>query len=128
MFTNLEAAGSSRITFTLGCNCNALAGTIDEMGPSIALDITSDFPSPKAKRRTDLVSRIVPTPIVIQCLGTSFSLSKKRALSLMVSPVKVFMRVLELNDEQGSLKPMCPSEPIPRICKSMPPASKIDCS
>ena len=31
----------------------------------------------------------------------------------------------EANEEPGSLKPRCPSEPSPRICRSMPPASRM---
>ena len=65
-------------------------------------------------------------PWVMQCIGTWFtSLLKKRALSMRVRSASVLTRVPEANEEPGSLKPMCPSVPMPRICTSTPPASAI---
>ena len=42
----------------------------------------------------------------MQCIGTSSSESKKRALSARVCSVSVFTRVSDASDEPGSLKPM----------------------
>ena len=56
------------------------------------------------------------------------SLSKKRALSMRVRSVSVLTRVPEASDDPGSLKPTCPSVPMPRICTSMPPAASIAAS
>ena len=38
------------------------------------------------------------------------------------------MRVREASEEEGSLKPMWPSVPMPSTCKSMPPAARIAAS
>ena len=46
----------------------------------------------------------------------------------MVSSVSVLIRVRLPSDEPGSLKAMWPSEPMPSICRSMPPPSAIRCS
>ena len=67
-------------------------------------------------------------PWVMQCMGTSSGLSKKRALSTRVGSVSVFTRVSEASDEPGSLKPMWPVRPMPRICRSTPPAAVIAAS
>lgn len=56
----------------------------------------------------------VPTPTVRANVGTlEMSLSKNRALASMVSFANVFTRVLDINDEPGSLKAIWPSLPIP---------------
>ena len=61
----------------------------------------------------------------MQCIGTSASDGKNRALSRRVCSVSVLTRVADANDEPGSLKPMWPSVPMPRICTSTPPASAM---
>ena len=53
---------------------------------------------------------------------------KKRALSARVRSVSVLMRVRDASDEEGSLKPMCPSVPMPSSCRSIPPAARIAAS
>jgi hypothetical protein len=59
---------------------------------------------------------IVPNPWVRQWAGTaSMSSPKKRALSNRVWRVSVLIRVREASEDPGSLKPICPSVPIPRI-------------
>ena len=71
----------------------------------------------------------VCAPTVRARLGTfSGSLSKKRELAILVSVVSVFTRVREVREENGSLKAIWPSGPIPPIKRSMPPASSIICS
>ena len=68
-------------------------------------------------------------PWVRQCCGTrSTSPPKNRALSLRVWLVNVLIRVREASEEPGSLNAICPSVPIPRICRSTPPASAMACS
>ena len=63
---------------------------------------------------TSFASMTVPTPTVRDCLGTwSMSLSKKRALAVMVSWLSVFTRVLDTSEDPGSLNAMWPSGPIP---------------
>ena len=44
---------------------------------------------------------------------------EERALSLRVCSVRVLIRVREASDEPGSLNPRWPSEPIPRIWRSI---------
>ena len=69
---------------------------------------------------------MVASPWVRQCVGTeSTSPPKKRALSIRVCLVSVLMRVREASEDPGSLNAMCPSVPIPRICRSTPPAARI---
>ena len=44
-------------------------------------------------------------------------------------PVEVvFTRVSDASDDPGSLNPMCPVRPMPRICRSTPPAASIAAS
>lgn len=63
---------------------------------------------------TSLASITVPTPTVRACFGTlDMSLSKKRALAVMVSWFRVLTRVRDTKLEPGSLKAICPSGPIP---------------
>ena len=45
-----------------------------------------------------------------------------------VTGSSVASRVRLFRGENGSLKPMCPLRPMPRSCRSMPPASWIACS
>ena len=69
---------------------------------------------------------MVASPWVRQWVGTaSISLPKNRALSERVCAVRVLMRVREASEDPGSLKPICPSVPMPRICRSIPPAARI---
>ena len=71
---------------------------------------------------------MVPTPIVSACCGTFSSPKKLLAASRRVTGSSVTRRVRLWRVEPGSLKPMCPVRPMPRICKSMPPARRISCS
>ena len=65
-------------------------------------------------------------PWVRQCCGTASTFPpKNRALSLRVWLVNVLIRVREASEEPGSLNAICPSVPIPRICRSTPPASAM---
>jgi hypothetical protein len=68
---------------------------------------------------------MVARPWVMQCVGTSAGKAKNRALSARVRGARVLIRVRDPNDDVGSLKPMCPLPPIPRICRSTPPASAM---
>jgi len=71
----------------------------------------------------------VARPCVRQCRGTSsMSPSKNRALSARVWSVRVLIRVRDASEEPGSLNPTWPSVPIPRICRSTPPAAAIAAS
>ena len=79
----------------------------------------------EATRTRWRASRIVPTPCVSTWCGTSSTEPKKRALSARVWVVSVLSRVRDASDDPGSLKPMCPSLPIPSSWRSTPPASRI---
>jgi hypothetical protein len=107
------------------CSCNALAVTMLVTGPSTACAIAFALAVPLATSTSWRALRIVPTPIVMAYTGTSSRRSKKRALSSMVCLDSVLSRVRELSELVGSLKAMCPSVPIPRICKSIPPVSPM---
>ena len=58
---------------------------------------------------------MVPSPWVRQWVGTSSAEAKNRALSARVFGARVLIRVREAKDDVGSLKPMWPFDPIPRI-------------
>ena len=60
--------------------------------------------------------------------GTNSSPKKSAAASLRVTASSVTRRVRLSAPEPGSLKPMWPVLPMPRIWKSMPPARAISCS
>src|SRR5439155_1608013 len=81
--------------------------------------------SPVAIRAISLAPRMVATPIVIASRGTLSSPKKSAAASFRVTVSSVTRRVRESGGEPGSLKPMWPLLPMPRIWKSMPPASPI---
>ena len=104
------------------------AGHVAVMGPSTARFTASAFCSPDARMSSSRASMMVPMPMVIAYLGTSSSVLKKRALSRTVRSLSVLMRVREPSDDPGSLNAMCPLTPMPRICRSMPPTSRMRCS
>ena len=84
--------------------------------------------SPNAIRTTLRASRMVPTPIVMACCGTFSSPKKSPAASRRVTGSSVTSRVRLLRVEPGSLNPMCPVRPMPRIWMSIPPALRISSS
>ena len=84
--------------------------------------------SPKAMMTILRASRMVPTPIVRAWCGTFSSPKKSLAASRRVTGSSVTRRVRLWRVEPGSLKPMWPVRPMPRICRSMPPARRIICS
>ena len=103
-----------------------LAGHIALTEPSTRWCTASALLRPVATRITCRAAMIVPSPWVRQWVGTcSMSSSKNRALSIRVWRVRVLIRVREASEEPGSLNPMWPSVPMPRICRSTPPASAI---
>ena len=68
---------------------------------------------------------IVAMPIVIASRGWNSPGPNSRLLASSVRRVSVLTRVREARLELGSLKPMWPLWPMPRICRSMPPDSRI---
>ncbi len=84
--------------------------------------------SPVATRAISRASRMVATPMVTASIGTLSSPKKSAAASRRVTVSSAISRVRLCTPEPGSLKPMCPVLPIPRIWKSMPPASTMACS
>ena len=65
---------------------------------------------------------MVPTPIVMAKRGTLPSPRKSAAASWRVIRSSAISRVRESRVEPGSLNPMWPVRPMPRICRSIPPA------
>jgi hypothetical protein len=63
--------------------------------------------------------------MVIACRGTFHSPKKSAAASERVTLSSVISRVRLSAVLPGSLKPMWPVRPMPRIWRSMPPASRI---
>ncbi|OPZ55474.1 MAG: hypothetical protein BWY88_01402 [Synergistetes bacterium ADurb.Bin520] len=64
-------------------------------------------------------------PMVRARVGTCSGEEKNRALAWMVPSVSLTRWVYFSNLSSGSLKPMCPSRPRPRIWRSIPPAASI---
>ena len=123
------AAESSIIIVVFGCIWSAEAGTEAVTGPSIALATASALFSPFAKSIHRLASMMVPTPIVIDIFGTESTYpSKNLEFASIVDRARVVSLVRDRREELDSLKPMCPSTPIPRICRSIPPCLWISSS
>ena len=97
------------------------AGTIAVTGPSTVSRMVWALCKPVARSRIARAFMIVPSPMVIAIRGTCSSDSKNLALSCRVFAVRVLTRVAEDKDEPSSLKPIWPSVPMPRICRSIPP-------
>ena len=97
-------------------------------GPSTIRATASALASPWATRTSVRASRMVPRPWVRQCIGTWSGESKNRALSARVFGASVLIRVREANDDVGSLKPMWPFAPMPRICRSTGPIAAMRAS
>ena len=119
------AAARSRYTAALRWPCRNVAATSREISPSTARRTIAALCSPVAIRAISLAPRMVATPIVIASRGTLSSPKKSAAASFRVTVSSVTRRVRESGGEPGSLKPMWPLLPMPRIWKSMPPASPI---
>ena len=81
----------------------------------------SAFASDQAKIIIFLALLIVSIPIVIAHLGTFSIPLKAFAASFLVSRCRQTSLVELFIGEGGSLNPICPVRPIPRICKSIPP-------
>ncbi len=63
--------------------------------------------------------------MVIASVGTLSSPKKSAAASRRVTVSNAIRRVRLSTPDPGSLKPMCPVLPMPRIWKSIPPASRM---
>jgi hypothetical protein len=64
-------------------------------------------------------------PIVDARLRLLLPFGVERELSLRVFSASVLTRVLDASEDVGSLKPMWPFEPMPRIWMSMPPRARM---
>ncbi len=85
-------------------------------GFMMAIDQYEHLPGIQYSSHTDCQSRFRHLVYII---------IKKRELAITVSVVSVFILVLELSEEPGSLKAMWPSGPIPPRKRSIPPTSAI---
>ena len=70
--------------------------------------------SPNANSSTLRASKIVPSPIVMACVGTFHSPKKSLASARRVTGSSVHSRVRPLMPGNGSLLPICPLPPMPR--------------
>ena len=57
---------------------------------------------------------MAPIPIVTACFGTSSSFLKNLEFAFIVEGVKLTVWVFLKKQFDGSLKPICPSNPIPK--------------
>ena len=124
----LAEAALSRKQRASGWLCRKLAETASDSGPSMARAAISALLPPHASITNFLARRMVPTPIVIANRGTFSSPKKSAAASCWVTLFSGIKRVRESREEPGSLKPMCPVRPMPRIWISTPPAASIAAS
>ena len=97
-------------------------------GPVMASFTMGALLVPQARRTIFLAARMVPQPMVMAEVGTFSSPPNACAASSRVMSLSWMALVSESFDEPGSLKPMCPERPMPRIWRSMPPASLMACS
>ena len=103
------------ISKTLSCFWRMDAGQDSSIGPFTQSLTAFALFMPVAMSIILSESIISDKPIVMACFGTSFMEVKKRELSLMVLADNDTTCVMESNDVPGSLKPMCPLDPIPNI-------------
>ncbi len=119
------AAASSTIS-TSGCSCRNDAGSSVVTGPRTSRSTTAAFAVPVATSTIWRACRIVAIPIDSASGGTAAgSPPKSSALPRRVSGSSVTRCVRACSAGAGSLKPMWPLVPMPRICRSMPPAAAI---
>jgi len=123
-----EARARARASEESQRRVNAEAVTEAVTGPSMALAIAAALDAPLARSRIRRACRMVPIPMVMAHCGISSPAAKNLRLSSIVSFVRTFRRVREPRLEVGSLKPTWPLRPMPRICRSTPPASRMLCS
>ena len=83
------------------------------------------FAFANAIKTISLLFIIEPIPIETAFVGTSSALSKNRLFALIVDSVKSTTEVVPSNEAPGSLKPICPFCPIPKIWISIGCASMI---
>src|SRR5699024_366243 len=121
-------ACSSKTKIQSSCCCSKEAGTCSTEFPSTELRTAEALCCPQASKTILCAFRIVLIPVVIAKRGTCAKLGKLAELAIRVSLSKAIRRVVEILLEPGSLNPICPLDPIPNNCKSMPPASSICCS
>ena len=119
---SFSPANSSITTSMSLCCCNRLAGIISVSTPSTTFCTTSALFSPHAMSTIFLALRIVPTPMVIAIVGTSFSCEKDLDCTLREWKLNCTRRVRDFSYEPGSLKPSWPCSPIPMTMKSTFPA------
>ena len=84
-----------------------------------------DFLSPTANKSIFLESIIVPIPTVKAYFGTELKEGKSSEFDFLVLSESLTLLVLLLNEEPGSLNPICPLTPIPRTWTSIPPKDLI---
>lgn len=123
-----EAASESRNSDVRGWSWRSEAGKSSVTGPVSARLIAVALPLPCAISSRCRASKIVARPCVIAWVGTSSRAAKNLALSCRVRSASLTTRVRDENAAPGSLKPMWPFEPMPRICRSIPPAEPIAAS
>ena len=120
-----EAALLSTTNSTFLCFYKNVAGRSSLKGPSILFWTILAFVSEKAKMKICLAFIIVWIPIVMAFLGTFSNPQKELAASHLVCLSKLIILVVDFVVLPGSLKPMCPVLPTPKIWTSIPPTSMI---
>src|SRR3989338_6228354 len=111
-----EAAAESRTRWALGWERRAAeGGSGGGRGAERVRMTTSALEAPVAMRMILRAERMEPTPMVMARVGTSSMLLKKRALACRVDSVSGTQAVAPSMGAPGSLNPMCPFKPMPRI-------------
>ncbi len=80
---------------------------------------------PQAMRTIRLAARMVPHPMVMAAVGTFSMPLNAGAASSRVMLFSSIALVSESLGDPGSLNPMCPVRPMPRIWRSIPPAAMM---
>ena len=127
-FYYLKSASLSTRTYTLGWFFRTVHGIFSVISsPSTKLLIACCLASPNANKIICLARMMSFIPIVTACFGTRvISLLKNLEFASIVSCFKSTTWTPFSKGVPGSLNPICPFDPTPRICTSM--SALFNCS
>ena len=132
-YARLEIAAASPSTMTLQLRCNLDRGGADHRGNRPFHRLGTEWtalPAPVASSSNSRASRIVPTLHSERPLRHLVGIPSEHFCVLLRASagVRASSRVRDIRAERGSLNPIWPASPMPRSCKSSPPASRMRCS
>ena len=112
----LDDPERSEISEHLGRQCEmCTAGVASALATVSALSGAVKITEPPKSLRRRVIASVEREP-------------KTSLLSCRVCSERILIQVRERSEPEGSLKPMWPLRPMPRIWRSIPPTSRIACS